>query len=66
MNRLTERACGCYLTGGKDAYFWHECHTHAAAPEMLTMLRDWPVNMTAAEWNVWHARRRTLLARIDG
>ena len=34
------------------------------APEMAEMLRDWPVNMPAAEWNAWHARRRALLARL--
>lgn len=36
----------------------------AAAPEMLAMLVDWPVNMSADEWNAWHDKRRALLARI--
>ena len=36
----------------------------AAAPELLALLVEWPVNMPASEWNAWHDRRRALLARI--
>ena len=57
-----EYKCGCKAAApGMD-----RCPTHALAPEMVEMLRDWPVNMPAAEWNAWHARRRALLARLDG
>ena len=38
----------------------------AAAPEMLALLTDWPINMPAEAWNRWHTERRALLARIAG
>src|SRR3990167_3740517 len=48
----------------------NECEANArliaAAPEMLALLTDWPINMPAEAWNRWHTERRALLARIAG
>ena len=55
---------GC--TASNESYEEGNARLIAAAPEMLALLTDWPINMPAEAWNRWHTERRALLARIAG
>ena len=53
-------------TASNESYEEGNTRLIAAAPEMLALLTDWPINMPAEAWNRWHTERRALLARIAG
>ena len=58
--------CTVAVAGQTDRAQCANARLIAAAPEMLAMLAEWPVNMPAEAWNRWHTERRALLARIAG
>lgn len=58
--------CTISTAGHSDKQQLTNARPIVAAPEMLALLTDWPVNMSAEQWNIWHASRRALLAKIEG
>ena len=58
--------CSCHIehhAGGRESIVY--CRTHTKALEMAAMLQDWPVQMSADEWNMWHRKRLALLREIE-